>query len=61
VNWGEVVRFVSGGRSFQWAFTGMGNDVLVGDIAPTEFKVPTLRVYVNQSLNPLTQIPSSTD
>lgn len=50
VAYGETLRFVNAGKTFSWQFNGLDNRH--GDfqhIAPTDFSVKTLNIYVDKS------------
>lgn len=55
VEFGDVVQFVQGGKSFEWAFNGVADAVKLGEIAPSDFNAPQVTVYINQSGNPLNE------
>ncbi len=55
VDQGQVIQFVTNGKSFQWLFDGTSNQLKLSEIAPTDFDAPEATVYVNQSMNPLTE------
>ena len=48
---GEVLRFVSGGKSFVWQFNGLeGRAVELQSIAPTEFDAKGATVHIGKDL-----------
>lgn len=49
VKHGEVVKFVSNGQEFTWAFDGLPQTLHLNEIAPAGVLSRTVRVYVDPS------------
>jgi len=47
----EVVKIVTGGQEFTWQFGGMDDRVSLKQIAPAEFAVKDIFVYVAQEMS----------
>jgi len=60
VDWGDTVQFLvrqpgMPDRTVKWRFNGLDNVVSYADIDPQAQFASDVRIYVNQSMNPLYQ------